>query len=253
MRTCPYTPHSHSHHPNTHHHYSHYTSPDPCFSAPSLIFHWRPPEHHPVLGCHQLDATTQSANPYPHHCISVLSPAHLFNITYCHHTTSPNHTTPAPYPCLIPQVVTGAPLNTTQYWDVINLTPDAVPVHLHNTEFRVRGRIGRNRTRNLNLTERNLVSDAVLGCDTLAVQFLSAWQSALKFKRVLAARREHAGSTTLLCTVDINQADTFSGSCLAVRRSLEDRGRSGTAPRLRRHRRARHQPRSRPPAAGTYI
>jgi FtsP/CotA-like multicopper oxidase with cupredoxin domain len=29
------------------------------------------------------------------------------------------------------------PLNTTQYWDVINLTPDAVPVHLHNTAFRV--------------------------------------------------------------------------------------------------------------------
>jgi hypothetical protein len=35
------------------------------------------------------------------------------------------------------QVSMSVPLNTTQYWDVINLTPDAVPVHLHNTAFRV--------------------------------------------------------------------------------------------------------------------
>jgi hypothetical protein len=38
---------------------------------------------------------------------------------------------------LLLQVFTTAALNTTQFWDIINLTPDAVPVHLHNTDFRV--------------------------------------------------------------------------------------------------------------------
>ena len=33
---------------------------------------------------------------------------------------------------------TGTLVNSTEYWDIINLTPNAVPIHLHNTHFKVR-------------------------------------------------------------------------------------------------------------------
>lgn len=58
---------------------------------------------------------------------------HMCDDTRCATTTPPQQLQlPSPQ-----QVATGAPLNTTQYWDIINLTPDAVPIHLHNTDFRV--------------------------------------------------------------------------------------------------------------------
>jgi FtsP/CotA-like multicopper oxidase with cupredoxin domain len=39
---------------------------------------------------------------------------------------------------LLVQVTTDVPLGSGQYWDIINLSADSHPIHLHNVEFQVR-------------------------------------------------------------------------------------------------------------------
>jgi FtsP/CotA-like multicopper oxidase with cupredoxin domain len=55
--------------------------------------------------------------------------------------------------CNLPQVTTNVPLGAGQYWDIINLSGDSQPIHLHNVDFEVRAacqgvRRGGSRVRN---------------------------------------------------------------------------------------------------------